>query len=407
VHFLLSVPFRGGCPPRIPPTTVAGAQNNRTLASFFSPGKSKQWKQVATLDGHPYVVGHVPRGLNSREEEFEGLLRGNNSSTKMISLGRDGPVKRDVTYSEGALFGSSLSAASKHSRPDPLFAGPQEESTVHPSTRLVQAGTPQWRFRLPAGLPLTPNSRASGLTPSEAENIDFETRLASYSDDELNSLNTNSRKMTKEEHRRSKDDARVDILVASHSRRAGTQDAELRRPGGPRPRNASRPDPEAARPEVAQVLAGIRAPSSQFDGDGVDIEPMNVPHSSKIDGSGSHLDEIYAPMIPSILDSAEPEEVQEGDPQHAQRRMGYFDIHSERRPMHLTGDEDILDQFAQAASDMEPLPRWSDTTTDSVYSSGPTPPLRRHVLSRNPRWNAFKSTRLPRPFPSLPSCRLR
>jgi hypothetical protein len=42
--------------------------------------------------------------------------------------------------------------------------------------------------------------------------------------------------------------------------------------------------------------------------------------------------------------------------------------------MHLTGDEDILDQFAQATSDMEPLPRRSDTTTDSVYSSGLTPP---------------------------------
>jgi hypothetical protein len=88
--------------------------------------------------------------------------------------------------------------------------------------------------------------------------------------------------MTKEERHRSKDDAWVDILVASHSRRAGNQDAELRRPGGPRPRNASRPDPEAARAEVAQVLAAIRAPSSQFDGDSVDIEPMNVPHRSKI-----------------------------------------------------------------------------------------------------------------------------
>jgi hypothetical protein len=96
--------------------------------------------------------------------------------------------------------------------------------------------------------------------------------------------------MTKEERRRSKGDAWVDILVASHSRHAGNQDAELHRPGGPRPRNASRPDPKAARAEVAQVLAAIRAPSSQFDGDSVDIEPMNVPHCSKIDSSGSHLD---------------------------------------------------------------------------------------------------------------------
>ncbi len=177
------------------------------LSSFFSPGKSKQRRQAATLNGRPYVAGHVPRGLNSREEEFEGLLRANNSSTKMISLGRDRPVKRQLTHSEGAHFGSSLSLASKCTRPDPLFAGPWEESTVHPSTPLVQAGTPKQRFSLPMGLPLTPNWQTSGLTPSEAENIDFETRLASYIDDELNSLNTNLRKMMKEERRRSKDDA--------------------------------------------------------------------------------------------------------------------------------------------------------------------------------------------------------
>jgi hypothetical protein len=90
----------------------------------------------------------------------------------------------------------------------------------------------------------------------------------------------------------------VDILVASHSRRAGNQDAGLRRPGGPQPRNASRPDPEAARAEVAQVLAAISAPQSQLDGDSVDIESMNVPHRSKINGSESHLDEIYALTIP-------------------------------------------------------------------------------------------------------------
>jgi hypothetical protein len=96
--------------------------------------------------------------------------------------------------------------------------------------------------------------------------------------------------MMKEERRRSKDDAWVDILVMSHSWCAGNQDAELRRPGGPRPCNASCPDPKATLAEVAQVLAVIRAPSSQFNGDSVDIEPMNVPHHSKIDGSGSHLD---------------------------------------------------------------------------------------------------------------------
>jgi hypothetical protein len=81
--------------------------------------------------------------------------------------------------------------------------------------------------------------------------IEFETRLASYSDDELNTINTNSRKMSKEERRRSKDDAWVDILVASHSRRAGNQDAEHRRlASSPPPRNVSHQDPEIASLEI-------------------------------------------------------------------------------------------------------------------------------------------------------------
>lgn len=355
----------------------AGVQNKRTLASFFSPGKTKQWKQAATLNGRPYVVGHVPRGLNSREAEFEGLLRGNNSSTKVISLGRDGPVKRDITHFEGGPLGSSQNSETKRTRPDisvPLFVGPRDETTLRPSTPQAQPVGSKRRFRLPTGLPLAPNARTSGLMPSQAEDIEFETRLASYSDDELNSLNTNSRKMTKEEKRRSKDDAWVDILVASHSRRAGNQDAELRRPGGPRPRNASRPDPEVASQEVAQVLAGVRGPSPTFDGESVDIEPMNVPHRSRIDSSGSAMDEIYAPTIPSSLHVVEAGESQEAESQRAQRRMGYFDMHPERRRMYIGGDDDMMDQFAQAAAgDLEDLPRRSDTT-DSVYSSGPTPP---------------------------------
>ena len=121
----------------------------------------------------------------------------------------------------------------------------------------------------------------SGLTPSVAEGIDFETRLASYSDDELNSINTNMRKQSKHEHRGSKDDAWVDILVASHSRRVSNQVADIRRPGAARPRHVSRPDPEIASLEVAQVLAAVREHSPPFDGDSeADIEQMNVPHRS-------------------------------------------------------------------------------------------------------------------------------
>ena len=62
----------------------------------------------------------------------------------------------------------------------------------------------------------------SGLTPLQAEDVEFETHLTSYSDDELNSINANSRKMTKEEWRCSKDDAWVDIVVAHHLCHAAT-----------------------------------------------------------------------------------------------------------------------------------------------------------------------------------------
>jgi hypothetical protein len=144
-------------------------------------------------------------------------------------------------------------------------------------------------------------------------------------------------------------------------------------PGGPRPRNAGRPDPEVASQEVAQVLAAVRGASPPFDGESVDIEPMNVPHRSRIDSTGSNLDELYASTIPSTIDVTEQEDVQESELRRAQRRVGYFDMHPERRLVHIGGDGNMMDQFAQAATDLEALPRRSDTT-DSVYSSGPTPP---------------------------------
>ena len=153
-----------------------------------------------------------------------------------------------------------------------------------------------------------PNPRTSGLTPSVAEDIDFETRIASYSGGELNSTNTSMPKQSKHEPSSSKDDASVDILVASHSRRVSNQDAGIRRPGAARPRNVNRPDPEIASLEVEQVLAGVRRQSPPFDGDSeADIEPMNVLHRSKMDSHGTTpiLDDINAPTIPESEGQAE------------------------------------------------------------------------------------------------------
>jgi hypothetical protein len=51
--------------------------------------------------------------------------------------------------------------------------------------------------------------------------------------------------------------------VADHARRTGNLnvDVDIRRPGGPRARNANRLDLEVATQEVAQVLVAIRGPS--------------------------------------------------------------------------------------------------------------------------------------------------
>jgi len=93
-----------------------------------------------------------------------------------------------------------------------------------------------------------------------------------------------------------------------------------------------------------------------------------------MDSTGTALDEIYAPAIPGSVDLAEPEDVQIPAPQRPQRRMGYLDLHPERRHVQVGGDGgDMLDEFAQAAGGAETPPRRSDTT-ESVYSSGPTPP---------------------------------
>jgi hypothetical protein len=132
--------------------------------------------------------------------------------------------------------------------------------------------------------------------------------LACYSDDELNSINTDSRKLSKEECHRSKDDAWVNILVASHSRRAGIQVAECQHAGSPRPRYISHQDLEIVSLEVARVPAGVRDPSPLLNTESIDIEPVNVPHHSKIDSLGSPLEEQYAPTIPESLDLMEPKE---------------------------------------------------------------------------------------------------
>ncbi|KAG6373722.1 hypothetical protein JVT61DRAFT_6397, partial [Boletus reticuloceps] len=153
-----------------------------------------------------------------------------------------------------------------HSRPGTAGSGnasPARQLERVPSDSPLTPGTTKRRFRIPVPSPSV--VRRSTLVPAEYSTVDFETRLASYSDDELNESASMKALTPAEKHARrmSRDDAWVDILVAAHSRRMGSQEAE-RRPGG-KGLKGGRSDPELASQEIALVLAGVRARSPLSD----------------------------------------------------------------------------------------------------------------------------------------------
>ena len=237
------------------------------MPSLFSSSKSKQWKPAATLNGRPYTLGSVPASPTYREVEFEGILRAGNT-TRVIKVDSKNnkpvasPLSKSVSSPDqsfkvgptsGPLFTTKSDSPAHQSEPIQTLTPIQTPTISFNSPTESGEETPtkqRSRFRIPGGLPVggpASTRRRSGLPPAEYDTIDFETRLASYSDDELN--NGLGRPMTKQEKRQSKDDAWVDILVSGNSRRLGGQDAVLR---------AGRSDPDLAEQEVAQVLAAVK-----------------------------------------------------------------------------------------------------------------------------------------------------
>jgi len=67
-------------------------------------GRTRQSNESKLSPLRPYVVGRVPRSLNSYQAKFEGFLRDNNSSMKIISPSHDGSVKRDITHDESTYW---------------------------------------------------------------------------------------------------------------------------------------------------------------------------------------------------------------------------------------------------------------------------------------------------------------
>lgn len=310
---------------------------------FMSPNsKSRPWKPAATLNGRPYVVGHVPKSPSYREVEFEGLLRSNGS--KVLSLDKPG-----VSGGGGPMLSGTagtLSPTASDDRPSTPRPAPLTRPTVTISAPLYSRSkdndkppappakdkdrnskierrasdspiSPTSARKLASRFRVHPSFRRSGVIPTEYEEaiVDFETRLASYSDDELNNMTSSSAgERDREERRRSKDDAWVDILVATHGRRMGGQDAHIRSFSA---RGKGMQDPEIASHEVAQVLAGVALAQLPLSDD----EPEPIPEPTvapSVISDDADVDSVMS--YPKTVTSSVP------------KRLGYFDLHPERRP---------------------------------------------------------------------------
>ena len=361
------------------------AKSRRRIPLLFNPTKGKTWKQAATLNGVPYQVGHVPRSPSFREVDFEGMLQGSRG-TKIISLSNSNNRDRETqrVQSTVSTAPTEITIPPPPTRPAPTLQttftpvrGPSPEVTrqssnsddLHGEYNNSSMTTPskKSRFRIPVPSPANKTLNRKSMVPAEYSTVEFETRMASYSDDEHNADDYGEPEEVKQRRRESRPDAWVDILVGSQARRMDDQSAS------PSDRRKATIDPDIASLEVAQVLASVskERPSSppSFPVDRVDrdygidqhiydgIEEIEVVpgHRRSTDTTSSEarlgyaaedeeMDEALAPILNARQMARE------------QRRMGYFDLHPERRPVSKAED----DPRARLAMDED-----SDESTDS------------------------------------------
>lgn len=355
------------------------------LPSLLSPGKNKggkQWKQAATLNGKPYTIGATPSpragsslGMGMREAEFERMLLGGGAVTKVITL--DGAARAGAQVPPAA--GQPLATPVK----DRGIQGPIMANRSTPNVNAVSGPLPTLSVAKLDAPPMSPASPAGGsgtakksrfrfpvgrenrhMIPSEYDTVDFETRLASYSDDEVNGNGNGGKNAGLGKGARDKDDAWVDILVASSAKRMTGQDAELR----PRVRSnnngngsgsgrvlgrtgSGHSDPELASQEVERALAAVQA-----------ARQMSPPTDDEADEVGRMRRELareveVRELTPEMLNakgrsrSASPQppppavgldDEDVDDDEHylspalrelqQKKGRGYFDLHPDRRP---------------------------------------------------------------------------
>ncbi|KAF8907021.1 hypothetical protein CPB84DRAFT_1769288 [Gymnopilus junonius] len=365
------------------------SQSRRRLPSLFSTSGKKQWKQAATLNGRPYVVGLVPHSPSFREVEFEGLLRGT-TPTKVLSLNPKpsaqpvSPVQdRRPHLPRVPVPTTSTKTSSQPMKPsEPSLPPPSKSEEMH-SDSTTSPSIRKSIFRLPA----TPGSNRKSMIPAEYSTVEFETRMASYSDDEANS-HLDEPEDLKQKRRASNADAWVDILVGSQTRRLGSQDADFndRKRGGPRPRHS---DPDLASLEVAQVLASVQnrppSPSSMMervDKDygmdqhykDLDIDEVDtVPRTSNAQSEDADDEEDTTGLPYDESEIGHDDDDIDGLPSLSQRRLGYFDLHPERRQAlgrSVIDEDSIRAKLAKNESDEE-----DDVDDGQVYGPPEVRPL--------------------------------
>lgn len=184
-------------------------------------------------------------------------------------------------------------------------------------------------------------NRTVGLPPAEYDTVDFEARIANIDDGPSTSKHRRGSK--------SKDDAWVDILVAGNGRRLEAQDAQFANGSGLR---GGRSDPEIASQEVSEVLAAVRNHVFSDDEDDGGMEPVHdsVDSFDQRSATVSHTDTTRS-VTPSrsAADEEQQDEAENDEPLQSVRskRLGYFDLHPDRRP----GDR------SQFVENMKPLPQ--------------------------------------------------
>ncbi|KIP03300.1 hypothetical protein PHLGIDRAFT_94961 [Phlebiopsis gigantea 11061_1 CR5-6] len=383
---------------------VTGSARPR-LPSLFGTSSRKQWKPAPTLNGRPYVIGHVPHSPSYREVEFEGMLRQNESRTKVLTL-----KVPDRSHSLKTVTPLASTVTSPVQQPKPnLFLAPVADNPIQrTSSRTSETSdSPQGRSSTPVQgsptvnrrsmrirLPLSPSSGRRDLQPAEYENVDFHTRLASLDTDDLQAPSGKSR----DRRRKSRDDAWVDILVNS-SRRLDAQDAELRGGGGGL--RGGRSDPELASQEVSEVLAMVRGQVISDDEDSV-MEPVHDEHLddgvSEVDQDTIPASSIAGSFAEDLDDQYAYDEEDEAELAPIQpRRLGYFDLHPDRKP----SQGNITDQIASTSQTQTPelrveppqedIPRASFESDASMYDK-----------SEEAHGGLETSRKTLRPLPTLP-----